>query len=372
MSDAGELARRIIEINRAKRLGETTMEEWTDRITALLRAQPDVSEPIEVSKVRAPEGGAGSSSGTLFFHAKVGTAGGVVEKDYVLRFRPAEQLFHQYDLDGQVRIQRALHDTDVPVPQQCWEDIPGTFLTMPGYIMERAAGEAAPGAWFASGVIADAEPAQRRAMVMSFFKTMVNIHAVDWRARGLSFLLNRAQSDSLVGREINWYHDGLEWAGEQEAIAKYDYIRQWLLENVPPYEKAVLCHGDSNFTNTMFADNAISAVLDWEMSFIGTPECDLSYAILGMGALTSDYPEGTPSEDEMLAEYTRYSGHTPKHMDYYRLFSLYRIVYTHILGVRAFPDDFKAAFKGHVDGLIAKMEKQAEVVGASARSKAAS
>jgi aminoglycoside phosphotransferase (APT) family kinase protein len=361
--DAQQLGRRIIEINRKVRLGDTPIEEWTRRIERMLRAQPDLHGAIRVSRVRALEGGAGSSSGTLFFQAEVGAENSA--KEYVLRFTPAEQLFHSYDLDGQVRIQRALAETDVPVPAQCWEDIKGAYLTVPGYIMERARGDAAPGAWFSEGIIAEASPAHRRELILSFVATLARIHAVDWRRRGLSFLLDRARGEGLIAREINWYWDGIAWAVETGPMERFQGIRAWLLENQPAYQAPVLCHGDANFTNYLFAGNGVSAVLDWEMAFIGTPECDLSYAVLGMAALTGQFPEGVPSAEEMLAEYERLSGRSLQNMPYYRLFSLYRIVLIHCLGLRAFPPDFQAAFQGYVDSLIAKLMAQARSVGAA-------
>src|SRR5690606_27071346 len=131
-----------------------------------------------------------------------------------------------------------------------------------GYVMERTRGEAAPGAWFAEGIIAEAEPARRRALVLSFIHTLARIHAVDWRRRGLSFLLDRATGDGLIAREVNWYWNGLAWAEETEAMARFSGIRDWLLANQPPVDKAVLCHGDANFTNNLFEGDAVSAVLD--------------------------------------------------------------------------------------------------------------
>jgi aminoglycoside phosphotransferase (APT) family kinase protein len=361
-SDARELGRRIVEINRKARLGDTSMEAWTRRIEQLLRAQPDLREATRVTNVRAMEGGAGSSSGTLFFDAAHGSD---ATKQYVLRFKPVEQLFHVYDLDGQVRIQRALAETNVPVPAQCWEDIPGSHLAVPGYVMERARGEAVPAAWFAEGIIAEASPQRRRDLVLSFVETLANIHAVDWRRHGLSFLLDRAKSECLIGREINWYWDALTWAGERSAAVRFQGVREWLLANQPPVERPVLCHGDANFTNYLFAGNAVSAVLDWEMAFIGTPECDLTYAVTGMASLTKEFPEGVPSPDEISSEYERVSGHRLQHVSYYHLFTLYRIVLIHILGLRAFPPDFRAAFGHYLDSLIAKLMDQARKIGAA-------
>lgn len=363
--EAQNLSKRIIEINRKVRLGDTSNEEWARRIATMLRAQPDVGEPIAVRDVRAPEAGAGSSSGTLFFEAELHVDGVLTAKHYVLRFAPAEKLFHVYDLDGQVRIQRALTETDVPVPQQCWEDISGAHLGVPGYVMERAEGEGIPGAWFAEGMIAEASPERRRHLVLSFMTTLARIHAVDWRRRGLSFLLDRAEGEGLLGREVNWYWDSLNWAGEEASVARFAAIRAWLIANQPAHQKPVLCHGDANFTNMLFAGNAVSTVLDWEMAFIGTPECDIAYTLLAMSSLTTNYPEGVPTPDEMIAAYEQASGKTLKNMAYYMLFGLYRLVVIVTLGLRAFPEDFRAAFQDHVDTLIGKMFEQARALGAA-------
>lgn len=361
---AEDLGRRIIEINRKVRLGDTTPAEWATRIERLMRAQPDISDPVDVHDVRPLQGGAGSSSGTLFFEASYVSAGKLVLGNFVLRFRPAEQLFHVYDLDGQVRIQRAMAEAGIPVPPQVWEDISGARLTVPGYVMERVAGEAAPAAWFAEGVIADASPAQRRALFESYLATLAAIHDVDWRRWGLSFLLDRAQGDGLIEREANWYRDALVWAGETQTLARFAAIHDWLVANQPQPTRAALCHGDTNLTNNLFADGKVSAVLDWEMAFIGPPEADLAYALEGMRALSTDWPDGAPSQDEMVALYEGFAGRPVRDLDYYRLFALYRMVMIFTLGMRAFPPDFQAAFTAYVEGTIDRLHDRARQLGA--------
>jgi aminoglycoside phosphotransferase (APT) family kinase protein len=359
-----DLGRRIIEINRAVRMGSTTPAEWAERITRLMRAQPDIAEPISVHNVRPLQGGAGSSSGTLFFEANHREGGQDVSHAYVLRFEPAELLFRRYDLDGQVRIQRALGEAGVPVPRQCWEDPRGKYLEVPGYVMRRAKGEAAPAAWFAEGLFADASPEGRGRLVRSYLATLADIHAVDWRRWGLSFLLERADGDGLTAREANWYWDSIVWAGETKAMARFAPLRDWLIDNQPPIARPVLCHGDTNFTNNLFDDGAVSAVLDWEMAFIGAPEADLAYAINAMTALTPDMPEGVPSPDEMVAEYERLSGHKVRDLPYYKLFALFRVVLIYVLGARAFPPDFQAFFAAYTEATIARMNDQARILGA--------
>lgn len=361
---AQDLGRRIVEINRAFRLGATTPEEWTDRIVNMLRAQPDISEPIAVRDVRPLKGAAGSSSGTLFFEASHVANGSVVEGSYVLRFTPTEQLFRVYDLDGQIRIQRALAETDVPVPRQCWEDTKGRYLGVPGYVMARAPGAAAPQAWFAEGVIAEAEPPVRRRMMTSYLATLAKIHAVDWRRRGLSFLLERAEGEGLIGREINWYWEAMDWAGEREAMLRFEQVRVWLASHQPAISSPCLCHGDTNFTNNLFDGDAVSGVLDWEMAFIGAPEADLAYALLAISALEATLPDGIPSAAEMTSEYERLSGRKIENLTYYKLFALFRVVLILNLGKRAFPPEFQAPFSAYIESTVDRMNEQSRSLGA--------
>lgn len=357
-----DLGRQIIEINRAARLGSTSPLEWSQRIRRLMSHQPDISGPIVVRNVRSLEGGAGSSSGTLFFEAAYTDAGTSIEGRYVLRFTPAQPLFHAYDLDGQVRIQRALAETDVPVPRQCWEDISGRHLGVPGYVMERVGGEAAPAAWFAEGLFAQASPEQRRRLITAYLSTLAKIHAVDWRSRGLSFLLERAVGDGLIERELNWYWDGVRQADEVDAMVRFGPVRDWLVANQPPITKAVLCHGDTNFTNNLFESGNVTAVLDWEMAFIGVPEADLAYALYAMDALGGEPLEGIPSPQQMVAEYEALSGWRVQHLSYFRLFALYRVVLILTMGKRVFPANFQSAFAGYIESTAARMFEQFELL----------
>lgn len=363
-----ELSRQIIETSRRFRMGSTTMDEWTARINRMLHAQPDIQCPFEVQNVRAPQGIAGASNGTLFLEIEFRRPDGTVTLPYVFRFAPVEQLFHVYDFDGQVRIQRSLREAGIPIPAQCWEDIKGRYLGTPGYIMERGSGRAAPGAWIKEGVIAEALPDMRRRLVMSFVETLAQIHAVDWRRWGLSFLLDRAEGDGLIEREVNWYWDGVNWAGEQEAIDRLGNVREWLIANQPPITRPTLCHGDSNFTNCLFDGDHVSAMLDWEMAFIGTPQCDLTYLMVAMGALSPTYPEGVPTNEEMIAQYERITGVPLTDVDYYMVFTRFRLMMTLFLGMRTkvnLPDDARAAHRQRLDAMVEETIRLARSLGMS-------
>ena len=75
-----------------------------------------------------------------------------------------------------------------------------------------------------------------------------------------------------------------------------------------------------------------------------------------MSALTAEFPEGVPCASEIYAVYEAASGTKLANLAYYDVFTLYRIVLTHVLGFRAFPQDFRDQFAAHVEKLIARLD----------------
>ena len=51
----------------------------------------------------------------------------------------------------------------------------------------------------------------------------------------------------------------------------------WMKENCPNPEQPVLLHGDFRVGNLLLDENGLSAVLDWELSYIGDPLADISF-----------------------------------------------------------------------------------------------
>lgn len=344
--DADELGSEIVAIQRRARFAEISTDEWSSRLHNLISAQPEVMGDVAVENVRQVGTAAGGSNGTLLFEARYRTAHGLQEKALVLRFLPVKGLFHRYDVRGQFELQRALSKTDVRVPLQVWLDEYGKWLERPGYIMEQVAGVSPPMTWMTSGVLAEAPPAMRRQMVLEYIHALARIHAVDWRALGLQWLEGRAAGTRPVQREVNWYRDALKWSGHERYVEELEPVARLLIDMEPADVDTVLCHGDANLGNYMFDGGRITAVVDWEMAFLGTPECDLSYLEIGDSILQGKTlrPEGVLTHAEMQAEYERVSGRKLRHMPYFLLFTSYRIAVINVLAMKHFPPDVLAAF----------------------------
>ncbi len=344
--EADEVGAGIIAHSRQARFADISTDEWEKRLTNLISAQADVIGKPRISNVRQVGEAAGGSNGTLLFDASYDTDKGPVLHNLVLRFLPASGLFHKYDLEGQFSLQKALESTDVPVPSQIWLDAVGDHLVQPGYVMSQVPGASTPMVWKASGLMAEAAVGDRRKMTIELVHALAKIHNVDWRAAGLAWLEDRAKGIRPIEREVNWYWEALVWSEDEEYQAMLKPVQNWLIANEPEDIELVLCHGDSNFGNYMFDHNKITAVIDWEMSFLGTPECDLSFLVAGDDVIGAEIPwlEGALSFEEMFDEYERVSGHKLRHMDYFLLFSAYRVAVINVLAMKHFPPDALVAF----------------------------
>ncbi|WP_299694096.1 phosphotransferase family protein [Hydrocarboniphaga sp.] len=340
-----EIGSGIVAIQRKARFADTSTDEWGVRLRELITSQPGISQ-ANVSNVRQVGTAAGGSNGTLLFDADYVVDGQRTDKKLVLRFLPVKGLFHRYDVKAQFDLQKALETSDVPVPKQLWLDQEGRYLQRPGYVMEQVRGGSTPMTWMTSGLIADATPADRRKMTTAFVHALATIHHVDWKAAGLQWLERRATGSRPIEREVNWYWDALIWSKSSVYTDRLEKVRQWLIANEPTDTDTVLCHGDANLGNYLFEGTEITAVVDWEMAFLGSPECDLAFLKCGDQILQSEtpWPEGAISYDEMYVEYERFSGRKLKHMDYFEFFCNYRMAVINVLAMGHFPPEVLESF----------------------------
>lgn len=316
------------------------LEAWASKLEAFIERQPEIRGGVAVSDVTRPA--TGTAGGNAYFTAQLDHGDGIRSQRLLVRYAPPKGVFHEYDMPSMFRILAALQGTGVPAPKPYWIDETGENLGVPAFIMEFLEGSVPRQSYFTEGPVAEANASERRTMVSSVIKTVAKVHAVDWEARGLAFLKNRGQGNTLIECDIGWYWGFLK-ATLPDRVEAYVPIRQWLLDNQPSAGRPVLNHGDCQLGNYMFQGTEVCGVLDWEITCLAPPETDLAYLCVFNEYLKSgmeQLPEGIPPEEEWLAEYERESGHRVQDWEYYRTMMLYRLAVIFCCGsARVFPPE---------------------------------
>jgi aminoglycoside phosphotransferase (APT) family kinase protein len=262
----------------------------------LATSLPDITGDMAVERV-----GGGQSNPTYFLRFD--------GAELVLRKKPPGDLPPAaHDVGREFRIQHALRDTAVPVPQvraYCDDD---SVVGTPFYLMERLYGRI-----FQDAALPDVPRAQRRAIYLAQAQALADLHAVDWAAVGLSSL---ARPGSFLDRQIERWTRA--WGDERSADVQA--VADWLRQNRPDTEPLALVHGDFKFTNLVFdpTQPRLVGVLDWELAAIGDPLLDVAHIWSAVWATRPDEYGGTvgldldelglPSGDEFAAMYATASG----------------------------------------------------------------
>ena len=196
---------------------------------------------------------------------------------YVMRSKPgpaAKLLASAHAVDREFTVMRALHGTDVPVPQMhllCEDE---SVIGRAFYVMEFMQGRVL---WDQS--LPDIAQPDRAAYYDEMNRVIAALHNVDVNKAGLA----------AYGKPGNYFERSIgRWtkqylASITEPIAAMDKLMAWLPENMPASARdegqISIVHGDYRLDNLMFhaTEPRVIAVLDWELSTTGHPLADFSY-----------------------------------------------------------------------------------------------
>ena len=125
--------------------------------------------------------------------------------------------------------------------------------------------------------------------------------------------------------QLDHYERFLTWAedGRRHPLARE--VLAWLRANAvdPPAEGPTLTWGDSRFSNLIYRDFEVVAVLDWEMTSVADPLLDLGWWIFSDEALTIGSGcvrlPGFPSRDETAAGWSERTGRATTALGYYEV-----------------------------------------------------
>jgi aminoglycoside phosphotransferase (APT) family kinase protein len=195
---------------------------------------------------------------------------------------------------GEVPTLRAMAQLGIPAPQLVWEETDAAQLGVQFVVVRKIDGVLGGNMWRADPQFCNAETARNLARILA------RLHTLDTKQLGLRGALN---SDPAV-HPMRGLIDNIRrlWSAQKlEPDGTLETCVCWLEQNMPPMPaRPSLIHADVSFHNIMVKDWKISGLLDWELSHLGDPNEDLSYA--------RPCVEQLIRWEEFLAEYRRHGG----------------------------------------------------------------
>jgi aminoglycoside phosphotransferase (APT) family kinase protein len=234
-----------------------------------------------------------------------------------------------HDVLRESRLLSALKRTPVRVPEVLAACNDTEVIGAPFYIMERIDGEVI------ASTIPDGldNPEQRREIANQLIDSLVELHAVDHAAVGLTGF---GKPTGYLERQLRRF-TGLWEHNRTREIPEVEQVGKWLADNLPESPPATIVHGDYRLGNTMFACDAparLVAILDWEMATIGDPLADLGYLMiqwteegdeLGRFNLQNvTRRPGFPTREQLIARYEECSGRSMRSLDWYVTLALWK------------------------------------------------
>lgn len=233
---------------------------------------------------------------------------------WVLRRPPlGHVLATAHDMAREHRVISALMATAVPVPATVALCTDTDVLGAPFYLMQRVEGVVARsradvGRW---------STPQRHDLAMRMMDVLADLHAVDPESVGLGDL---GRPDGYAHRQVKRWGQQLDRSRSRK-VPGIDRLKVRLAASVPAMSRTGIVHGDYRLDNLVLdpEDGAVLAVLDWEMSTLGSTLTDVGLLLAYATALGARNPiadgfgpaSGFPDVDELVARYAERAGLDP-------------------------------------------------------------
>ena len=234
-------------------------------LTRLLREADEIGPHERIERCDQLEGG-----WSRFSHiaTAVGPCGG--DRTYVVRVKAPYGLFDT-DLVAEFNVFRALQELDLPTPRafglHTEVDNPfGGELFLMDFMPGRSAN-----VWRARDHDALRSDWDREhGIALDLVTYAARIHSIgpEWAPSGLPAI----RYDEQVER---WRATYEEAGFNRDPVLEAAF--HWLVENAPADERTGLVHGDFRIGNMLIDAGRITAILDWELAYIGDVRFDLGY-----------------------------------------------------------------------------------------------
>lgn len=251
------------------------------------------------------------------------------DRAYVLRRKPPGKLLKSaHAVDREFRVISALHKAGIPVAEPFVLEEDESVIGTAFYIMDFVSGRV-----FWEPTLPGLEPAERSAIYDAMNDTIARLHQVDYEAVGLG---DYGRPGNYIARQVSRWSEQYR-ASKTEEIPAMDKLMEWLPAHIPGGEETSIVHGDFRIDNMIFhsTEPRVLAILDWELSTLGHPLADFSYATMLWrlpphvfnGLKGHDLKAlGIPTEEEYVAAYCRRTGRDQiPHWDFYMIYNIFRM-----------------------------------------------
>lgn len=251
------------------------------------------------------------------------------DKEYVLRRPPAgASIKSAHDMGREFRVLSLLRPHYAKVPDVFCYCESADIIGAPFYVMEKLPGTILRASTAPAMHI---PPATLQLLSAAFIDNLVALHALDIQKTGLYQL---GKPGNYVQRQVDGWISRYT-AAETDAIDNINNVAEWIRQNQPPEQPAVLLHNDYKFDNLVLCDglSEITGVLDWEMATIGDPLMDLGASLAywfeaGEGDVFKQYNlswlPGNFTRRELVERYASASGRDVSGILFYYVFGLFK------------------------------------------------
>lgn len=221
------------------------------------------------------------------FFASWNEDGRAMRRGFCLRKDPGSGLLRELSsLREQFRVIKALEATSAPTPKAYWYEEDPSILGGPFFVMEKVEGEV-PNPWSRAGKQFYADAAKRGKLPRSFVEALASLHNLDWRGAGLDFIGVPGDGKDFALREIAKWESLIAQSIRKPEPVLIELL-MWLKANAPETRRLAFVHGAYRTGNLIIKDDAIAAIIDWELQVIGDPMYDVAYVLSNLNR------EGSP------------------------------------------------------------------------------
>jgi aminoglycoside phosphotransferase (APT) family kinase protein len=238
------------------------IEKVTAQLTALVRAKTGDAGARAHSLESLP----GHAGFSYSFILERSDAGAKPAGKYVVRIAPpGVKISGPADIVRQARVMASLADTPVAVPPIIWYGDEPEFFERPYFV-----------GGFVEGFKLGESPlplAHLKRLARKGVATMAALHNVAWEQHRAAWDEPFALSEELKRLDYLLDRPTLDPA----VVARAPELRERLRSSLPVGARIGCVHGDFQWSNVLFNEERVVALIDWEISLVGATLLDLGW-----------------------------------------------------------------------------------------------